>query len=436
MGSLNVRIPPPWNHNVRRLHNQEPQQPLCHFPSASLSKQGQRFLRSLVVTRDSKTANRLISKFVASSPQFIALNALSHLLSPHSTHPHHLSSLALPLYLRITEESWFKWNPKLVAELMAMLDKQGKHEETEALMSETVGKLEFRERELVVFYGNLIDSYCKNDLKGEFHEICGLKRHGYKSMVSGLCEMGQPHEAENRVEEMRVEGLKPTGFEFRCLVYGYGRLGLFEEMERCVKKMESEGLEVDTVCSNMVLSSYGACNELSRMVLWLQKMKDLGIPFSIRTYNSVLNSCSTIMSTLQDLNDFPVSITELTGSLNGDEVLLVEELVESCVLNEAMEWNSMEVKLDLHGMHVGSAYLIMLQWMEEVRFRFSDGNYAIPAEVTVVCGLGKHSSVRGESPVKAMVKEMVIRTNCPLRIDRNNIGCFVGKGHVVKNWLC
>ncbi|KAJ0077182.1 hypothetical protein Patl1_35866 [Pistacia atlantica] len=266
MGSLHVRIPPPWSHNVRRLHNQEPQQPLCHFPSASLSKQGQRFLRSLVVTRDSKTANRLISKFVASSPQFIALNALSHLLSPHSTPPPPPPPLSL---YQITEESWFKWNPKLVAELMAMLDKQGKHEETEALMS---------------------------DSKGEFHEICGrlggpisdsssvyVKRHGYKSMVSGLCEMGQPHEAENRVEEMRVEGLKPTGFEFRCLVYGYGRLGLFEEMERCVKKMESEGLEVDTVCSNMVLSSYGACNELSRMVLWPQKMKDLGIPFSIRT---------------------------------------------------------------------------------------------------------------------------------------------------------
>lgn len=97
MGSLHVRIPPPWNHHVRRLHNQEPQRPLCHFPSASLSKQGQRLLRSLAVTRDSKTANRLISKFVASSPQFIALNALSHLLSPHPTHPHHLSSLALPV---------------------------------------------------------------------------------------------------------------------------------------------------------------------------------------------------------------------------------------------------------------------------------------------------------------------------------------------------
>lgn len=351
--------------------------------------------------------------------------------------------------MRITEEPWFKWNPKLVAELMASLVKQGKHEETEALMSETVAKLEFRERELVVFYGNLIDSYCKHDLKGGFDEICGrldgllrdtssvyVKRHGYKSMVSGLCEMGKPRAAENWVEEMRVAGLKPTGFEFRCLVYGYGRLGLFEEMDRSLKQMESEGFEVDTVSSNMILSSYGAHNELSRMVLWLKKMKDLSIPFSIRTYNSVLNACSTIMSLLQDFNEFPVSIAELMGALNGDEVLLVKELVASSVLNEVMEWNSRELKLDLHGMHLGSAYLIMLQWMEEMRFRFTDADYAIPAEVTLVCGSGKHSSVRGVSPVKAMVKKMVIRTNFPLRIDRNNIGCFVGKGHVVKNWLC
>lgn len=97
MGSLHARITPPWNHCARRLHNPELQRPLCQFPAASLSKQGQRFLTSLAVTRDSKTANRLISKFVSTSPRFIALNALSHLLCPHSTHPRHLSSLALPV---------------------------------------------------------------------------------------------------------------------------------------------------------------------------------------------------------------------------------------------------------------------------------------------------------------------------------------------------
>ncbi|KAK3193160.1 hypothetical protein Dsin_024470 [Dipteronia sinensis] len=448
--SLHVCTPPPCTLRIRRLQHQDPPPTSCQLPSASLTKQGERFLFSLAVTRDPKTTSRLISKFVSSSTQHISLNTLSHLLSPHTTHPH-LSSLALPLYSRISKESWFQWNPKLVAELVALLDKRGRHEEAEALIFETVSKLESRERELVLFYGNLMDAFCKHNSNRGFDDVFSrlsefmsssssvyVKRQAYKSIVSGLCEMGRPEEAEKLMEEMTVQGLKPSSFEFRCVVFGYGRLGLFEEMERCVDKMESEEA-VDTVCSNMILSCYGDHNEVSRMVLWLKKMKGSGIPFSIRTYNSVLNSCSSIMSLLQDMNSdgFPVSIEGLKESLSGDdELFVVEQLVEeSSVLDEAMEWGSGEAKLDLHGMHLGSAYLVMLQWMEEMRCRFSDGKSLIPAEITVVCGSGKHSSVRGESPVKAMVKKMMIRTYSPLRIDRKNTGCFVAKGHVVRDWL-
>lgn len=353
--------------------------------------------------------------------------------------------------MRITEESWFQWNPKLVAEIIAFLDKQGQREEAETIILETLSKLESRERELVLFYCNLIDSFCKHDSKRGFDDTYArlnqlvnssssvyVKRQALKSMISGLCEMGQPHEAENLIEEMRVKGLEPSGFEYKCIIYGYGRLGLLEDMERIVNQMESDGTRVDTVCSNMVLSSYGDHNELSRMVLWLQKMKDSGIPFSVRTYNSVLNSCSTIMSMLQDLNsnDFPLSLLELTEVLNEEEVSLVKELEDSSVLDEAMKWDSGETKLDLHGMHLGSAYFIILQWMDEMRNRFNNEKHVIPAEITVVCGSGKHSTVRGESPVKAMVKKMMVRTSSPLRVHRNNIGCFIAKGHVVKDWLC
>ncbi|KAK4848768.1 hypothetical protein QYF36_017104 [Acer negundo] len=443
--SLHVCTPPLWTHRLRR---QDPPPLSFQLPSASLTKQGERFLFSLAVTRDPKTTSRLISKFVSSSTKHISLNTLSHLLSPHTTHPH-LSSLALPLYSRISKESWFQWNPKLVAELVALLDKRGRHEEAEALIFETVSKLESRERELVLFYGNLMDAFCIHNSKRGFDDVfyrlsefmsssssVYVRRQAYKSIVSGLCEMGRPEEAEKLMEEMTIKGLKPSSFEFRCVVFGYGRLGFFEEMERCVGKMKSE--EVDTVCSNMILSCYGDHNEVSRMVLWLKKMKGSGIPFSIRTYNSVLNSCSSIMYLLQDtdLDGFPVSIEGLKESLSGDdELLVVEELVESSVLYEAMEWGSGEAKLDLHGMHLVSAYLVMLQWMEVMRCRFSDGKSPIPAEITVVCGSGKHSSVRGESPVKAMVKKMMIRTQSPLRIDRKNTGCFVAKGHVVRDWL-
>ncbi|XP_059653899.1 pentatricopeptide repeat-containing protein At2g17033 isoform X2 [Cornus florida] len=415
--SLQLSLPLSW-----RYRHQQPPPPqvapilttLCF-----LSKQGKRLLSSLATTSaagDSSAANRLIRKF---------------------------------FYMAITEASWFSWNPKLVAELIALLDKQGQLDKSQILVSETVSKLGFRERVLAQFYCYLIDSHSKHKSKQGFFDSCTrlkqllsnsysvfVKLRAYESMVGGLCVMDLPREAEGLVGEMRDLGLKPGVFEFRSLVHAYGRLGLFEDMKRSVVQMESEGFGIDTVCSNMVLSSFGAYTELSEMVSWLRRMKNSSVPFSARTYNSVLNSSPTIMSMLQEPKRVPLSVAELTENLHGDDALLVHELIGSSVLEEAMEWDSLESKLDMHGMHLGCAYLIMLQWKEELHSRFHMKDSVIPAEITVVCGSGKHSTVRGESPVKSLVKEMMLRMKCPMRIDRKNVGCFVGKGRVVKEWLC
>ena len=338
---------------------------------------------------------------------------------------------------------------------MALLDKQGRYEESEKLISEAVSKIELRERELVLFYCSLVESHSKQGSKRGFDvsftrlnrvvddsSSVYVKQRGFEAMVSGLCEMGQVCEAEKVFDEMRVRGVKVSRFEFRCVLYGYGRLGLFEDMERVVNQMESEGFVADTICCNMILSAYGCHCELARMVLWLRKMRASQISFSIRTYNSVLNSCPTIMSIMAQemetgVETLPLSIGELSGILSGDEALVVKELVESnSVLEEVMTWDSLEGKLDLHGMHLGSCYLMMLKWMEELQNGFKDGKYVIPREITLVCGLGKHSNVRGESPVKSLVRKMLVRLKSPMRNDRKNVGCFVAKGKVVRDWLC
>ncbi|TYI95269.1 hypothetical protein E1A91_D02G267500v1 [Gossypium mustelinum] len=441
IGILTLTIPSSWNHHHRR-HCLRPTPPLIKWESGGvpLTKQAHRFFSSLTSTAavdDPATANRLIKKFVASSPKSIALNALSHLLSPRNSHPH-LSAIAFPLYTKISEASWYNWNPKLVADLVPLLDIQGKHDESQALISQVVSKLKFKERDLVQFYCNLIESCSKHESKQGFNDAYGylselvnnsssmyVKKQGYKSMVSSLCEMGQPNEAENVVEDMIKNGVKPSLFELRFVLYGYGKMGFFEDMERMVKKMEIEGFGVDTISSNMILSSYGAYNALPKM-----------IPFSIRTYNCVLNSCPMIMSFVRGSGGFPVSVSELVNVLDEDEALLVKELVESSsVLDEAMEWDDLELKLDLHGMHSGSAYLIMLQWIKEMKSRFRVEECVVPAQITVVCGTGKHSSVRGESPVKTLIKAMMVQMKSPMRIDRKNIGCFIAKGQVVRNWL-
>lgn len=352
------------------------------------------------------------------------------------------------MYRRISETSWFKWNPKIVADVVALLHKSGQFAEAEMLLSDSITNL-CPNQDLALFYCDLIESYSKQGLKQQVFDsyACSNRipgrspaavRRCYKSMISGLCTMDLPRDAEEMLEEMRIAGFRPSPFEFRLVVLGYGRSGLFAEMRRVIQHMEDVGCALDTVCANTVLSCCGDRGELSEMISWLRKMRELDIEFSARTYNSVLNSCPTIMSMLQAPKLVPLSIEGLVDRLTRsslNELSLIRELVGSQVLDGVLEWSSSEGKLDLHGMHLGSAYLILLQWLDEMRAKFL-GGAVIPLEISLVCGLGKNSSIRGESPIKALVSEMMFRMNSPLKIDRKNVGRFVARGKVVKDWLC
>ncbi|XP_057517259.1 pentatricopeptide repeat-containing protein At2g17033 [Amaranthus tricolor] len=419
----------------------------------ALTKQGNRFLTSissstLSYSIDPSPTHRLIHKFVSTSSKSVSLTTLNHLISPRSAHSR-LFFIVLPLYMKITQVSWFSWNSKLVASVIAFLYKQGQIEQAELLIAENISSFCSKERDLVAFYCNLIDSHAKLKSENGFcntlahlKEIASkststyVRKRAYAAMVGGLCVMGRPHEARNLIAEMKQMGIRPSVFEFRSIVEGYGRIALFDEMLQSLSDMEKNGFALDMISLNMVLLSYGLHNELPRMVWWLQKAKGLGIRLSVRTYNSVLNSCPTVISLLRDIKTVPVSLHELIRVLEGGEGLLVQELAQSLLVDEIIAWDRFESKLDMHGMHLSTSYIIMLQWMEALRKRFTSGEYEVPAEITVVCGMGKRSSVRGESPVKTLVKEIVVRTRSPLRVDRKNIGCFVAKGRSVKEWLC
>lgn len=353
----------------------------------------------------------------------------------------------LQLYMEITKTSWFNWNAKLIADVVASLYKHQSVDEAQILVLEVQTKLGGRERELCSFYCNLMNAHSKHGSKkgildsyecikqlSSHSSSVYVKKRSYESLIGSLSVVNLPREAECFMVEMKDKGIRPSVYEYRSLSYAYGRLGLFEDMKRVVGLMEDAGFELDVVSANMVLSSLGSYNELMEMVFWLQRMKNSKIRFSIRTYNSVLNHCDTLMSLLDDPKGIkPASLEALLRMLNHDESTLVNELIEPSVLAESMELTSSELKLDLHGMHLGSAYLILLQWFNDLRIT---KNHMIPDKVVVVCGIGKHSVVRGESPVKRLVKEMIIQMDCPLKIDRKNIGCFVANGKVFMNWLC
>lgn len=331
-----------------------------------------------------------------------------------------------------------------MANLIASLEKQGCNQEAERLVSDSIQKLKFKEQDVALFYCNLIESFsrigCKESVFDYYSRVKQIlpesnRRRAFEAMISALCTLDSPIEAEEILEEMILLGIKPSKFDFRLIVLAYGRLGLFHHMRRVLDQLESSGYNLDTICFNIVLSCYGSHGELSEMVTWIREMKNAHTPFSVRTYNTVLNSCPTVISLLQDIDSLPLSVGELMKKMEGDEAVLIEELMASSVLGEIFEWSSSEGKVDLHGMHLGAVYVVVLQWIEELRSRFRDENAVIPAEIVMVCGLGKHSNVRGESPVKALVSGMMVRLESPMRIDRKNIGCFVAKGKNVRNWL-
>ncbi|CAA0827750.1 Pentatricopeptide repeat-containing protein [Striga hermonthica] len=439
-----------------------------YTPQCGLTQQGHRFLSAVAATsKEPSATSGLLRRFVASSSRYVTLTTLLHIISPSCSIPH-LSSIAFPLYSMIEQKSWFQWNTKVVADLMAFLHKEGRFDEAEKLFDGIVSKLGFEidyaenlsdgvalnvgfhnEKELYTFYINLITAYAVHKYEGGCLDVCErlkqlilssssvqLKKKGYVSMILGLCEIGLPYKAEILMDEMRENGIKVSFYEMKSVVYSYGQNGFLEDMKRVVCQMENEGFELDTICFNMVLSSLGANNKLPDMLVWLKKMRDLNVPLSVRTYNSVLNSCPRINSLVIGTKNWPLSIDELSCSLESDEeVNLVMELMKTSVLDEAMVWNENESKLDLHGMHLASAYLILLQWFNESRVRFDCEDYVTPEKISIVCGRGKNSPRQGDSPVKKLAKEMVVRMKCPLIMDRKNNGCFIGKGKVFRKWL-
>ncbi|VFQ93095.1 unnamed protein product [Cuscuta campestris] len=413
-----------------------------------------RFLNSvLLASPDDDNLRRMLRQFVESTSQDYAVGTLFRLTSPatSSSNPR-LSSLALPLYQVLTETAWFQWSPRVVTKVIALLHKQEQHCEAEYLTKETISILNVRGKSaLTIFYGQLVEELSKHELRREVLHTCEeLRRHllvgnrpaawallfGYQSMIKAMHLLGMPYIIEKLMEEMRELGLKVSAFEHTCLVYGYGKLGLFKEMKRALADMRRDGFAVDRLVTTMVLSSFGAHGQLGEMETWLRKMKDANVKPHMRTFNTVLNNCPKLRALLQDAmekdEDLPLSLKELLDYLGGDERSLVLCLVESSsLIRQTRIW----ANLDLHGMHLTTAYLFMLLWLCELRWICKRHSYKLPSEVKVVCGKGSHSVVRFKSPLQELVQKMVVQLDLPLRNDSETIGCFVAKGKILKDWM-
>ncbi|PKA66355.1 Pentatricopeptide repeat-containing protein [Apostasia shenzhenica] len=414
------------------------------FPSPGFAitnggnRRSHRLLSSLSAAADFSSADRLLRKFVASSSKPDALQSLSLFISLSSP-------FSLLLYQAIADTPWFRWNPKLAASVVSLLEEQQRSTDAEALISRSTSRLR-APRDLPAFYCELIDAFSCRWLQlpalrsfARLREIPYSGRKPYESIIKGLCSMGMATDAEELLREMAIAGFRPSAFEFRSVAQAYGRSGAFADMTRVFESMQEAGIVLDTVSANIALSCYGDHFKFSVMVSFLRKMRESGIIFSLRTFNSVLNSCPSVVTITKDLRSLPLSMAALLrkveeASLCLDEALLIREVTDSSLMGDMLQWSDSEGKLDLHGFHLASAYVMILMWIEVVRDRLSEDGI-IPLEISIICGSGKNSRMKGDSPLKKLVSEMMFQLYSPMKMDRKNVGKFVAKGKAVKDWL-
>ncbi|KAI4965399.1 hypothetical protein ZWY2020_054666 [Hordeum vulgare] len=166
--------------------------------------------------------------------------------------------------------------------------------------------------------------------------------------------------------------------------------------------------------ANIVLSCYSACREHGKMLAWLKKMRSCAAP-TTKAYNFVLNSCPTVVSMARELGpSLPLSAAQLVRKLKSAspwpaEVEVVQELLAaSSVLNKAMVWSETEVKLNLHGFSITSAYVLMLQWVDAVR----GGRIAIGS----VCRAPGSTVTPEASPKRELAQEVLSRMGSPCAV--------------------
>ncbi|XP_037472495.1 pentatricopeptide repeat-containing protein At2g17033-like, partial [Triticum dicoccoides] len=248
---------------------------------------------------------------------------------------------------------------------------------------------------------------------------------------------GLAAEAEEALKEMVSLGYQPDAFQFGLVAKCYGKAGQLAEMERVIASMSDAGIRLGTGAANIVLSCYSACRDHGKMLAWLKKMRKLRVAPTTKAYNFVLNSCPTVVSMARQLDpSLPLSAAQLVRKLKSAspwpaEAEVVQELLAaSSVLNKAMVWSETEVKLNLHGFSITSTYVLMLQWVDSVKV-----SRTLPLEVSVVCGVGKHSDVRGEPKVRELAQEVLSRMGSPLQLSVRNKGRLMAKRDRLKQCL-
>ncbi|KAI5081388.1 hypothetical protein GOP47_0004571 [Adiantum capillus-veneris] len=308
----------------------------------------------------------------------------------------------------------------------------------------------------------------------------------YSIVMEVLGHAGHLEQAEHVFTEMQEAGWAPDTTVYGLLVDMWGKTGNLGKACQWYNKMLDSGVTPNVPTCNSLLGAFLRENLYDMGELVLQDMKNQNLVPSLQTYTLLL-SCYTlstrkedgeklwsIMATLRHpahtfLCSLPParfgpahtwdctsrffdsicredqeskrSFTDATVSflhkfnMKAEAAIVWEIAAERKIYPKAVTRKAANYwAINLHTMSMGTAIIALSRTLSNLKEGMLTTGI-IPERIDIITGWGRRSRVTGSSLVKQAVEEILKAVSSPFRLENGNLGCFVGIGQPLADWL-
>lgn len=308
----------------------------------------------------------------------------------------------------------------------------------------------------------------------------------YSIVMEVLGHAGHLEGAEHVFAEMQEAGWAPDTTVYGLLVDMWGKAGNLGKACQWYNKMLDSGVTPNVPTCNSLLGAFLRENLYDAGRLVLEDMKNQNLSPSLQTYTLLL-SCYTLSARKEDgeklwsimatmshpahvfLCSLPParfgpahtwdyttqffdsicredqeskrSFTDATISflhkfnMKAEAAIVWEVATERQIYPKAVTRKAANYwAINLHTMSMGTAIIALSRTLSNLK----EGMLAtgvVPERIDIITGWGRRSRVTGSSLVKQAVEETLRAVSSPFRLENGNLGCFVGIGQPLVDWL-
>ncbi|TKY47802.1 Pentatricopeptide repeat-containing protein [Spatholobus suberectus] len=186
-------------------------------------------------------------------------------------------------------------------------------------------------------YNKIIGLLCEEGMmEGALSALQEMKLQGikpsldtYNPIVHGLSREGKFSDALRFFDEMKESGLEPDTETYDGLIGAYGKFQMYDEMGECVKKMVLDGCSPDHITYNILIQEYARGGLLQRMEKLYQRMFSKRMHLQSSTLVAMLEAYTTF-GMVEKMEKFYRKVLKSKTCLEDD---LIRKLAEFYIKN-------------------------------------------------------------------------------------------------------